>query len=525
MFKNPVTRFLPSAKNSISGVILPNHNWEFPVGSPEWKASYISYRDINTKDDQGHPVVNTPCSYIYVHNRVGPKEDDIVSAKSRERLMMVGESMPDLGDPIIDILDAAKIETSPYHYLTKDGSGKGGFAALSFPSTKCVYNFLGVNAKDAGTPMRQGVLLMPKASYSEFSRLMNIPRMAGQVPVPRDPDWADYLYGDVVNPSRPLEVKTIQRVNPTNEGQRFQSFMFSSNEVSLMGAVNAPVIPVEVLRERLNVFDPDIYNIFTYQQLVDRIVAEGWYPAELVRQACGNRSNIGGSFASGGPNMAPAAAYGSPAPAHSYGAPAGYGGAPYTPPAAYAPPAPSAPPAPPVDEIPMEHKYWCNGAAGVQLMARSEIQTLINSGAGDVMVMAENQVGGWVKASSVGFQTVSAPPVPAAPAPPVAPAPPAAPAPYQPAAAPAAPYQPVSAPAAPYQPAAAESAPWDAPSPAAASASVDPSLASMPYYEELKHLSKRELSALVEEATAKVTCGQLDAEGVARMTTAYALAQ
>ncbi len=47
----------------------------------------------------------------------------------------------------------------------------------------------------------------------------------------------------------------------------------------------------------------------------------------------------------------------------------------------------------------------------------------------------------------------------------------------------------------------------------------------MPFYEELRHLSKRELTALVEEATAKVTCGQLDADGIARMTTAYALAQ
>lgn len=527
MFKTPTTRFLPSAKNMVTGVFLPGFDWgRFPnPNAPEFKTSYTPYRDATSVDETGHPKVLVPCAFIKVHTQVGPKRDDYVSPASREFLYRSENDFGSTEDPLQDIVAAASQESSPWHHLTKEGSVPNSkYPLLQWASTKCVFNVKAVNSKDMGGMPKQGLAFFSKTLLVEFQRLMNIPRMAGQVPVPRDPEWPDYLYGDVTNPNRPVEFRTLQRSNPTNETQKYTGVAFGSNEVNLMGVVSSPVITQEELNNRINIFDPTIYNILSYQELLDKLVADNWIPAELVKLACGAKGNIGGPQHTGQPEMAyqqPAAApYVPQAQVPNYGPSVGHhapaaAAAPYTPQAAAAP---YTPPAPAADSLPMVHNYWVVGDDGVVVLKeRAELQALILARRVDVMLMSEDQTSGWKPATQFGF---ALPVVPtAAPAPPSPPTAPAAPTPPSPPTAPAA-QQPVwtnTAPAAapvqaPYTPP-AEDAPWStggsAQPPATPAASP---LATLPYYSEYAGKSIDELRQSFNEYLSMASQGHMTEE-------------
>lgn len=348
MFRNPVTRFLPSSKTTVSGVIMPLQDWStFPDPLiPQWATSVMAPRSLDERDETGHQLVIVPCAFIDVHSRLGPNGDDFVSPRSRNHLAPVEGTSTE--DPMCDIRACAGLDGSPYIGLTKEGSRPGTkYALLSWPSTKCVFNVHASSVSaTAATNSAQGVLFMPKAAHAEYGRMMNILRSHSQVPVPRDAEWPDYLYGNVCNPNSPLKFTTITRTNPSNTSQTFMGWMFSQNELTLQGAVAMPVIPAEILAARLNLFDSAIYNIPSYQEFLDFIVGGNWLPLELVRQAAGGKGNIGGTPAMGDPAVQQG--YGQqPAPSQGYGAPAAqapqaYGQQPAAP-ASYAPPAQQAP--------------------------------------------------------------------------------------------------------------------------------------------------------------------------------------
>ena len=559
-FRTPTTRFLPSAKNTVTGVILPMFDWDegkHQIGSPQWAVSHVPYRSADSRDEKGHPTVIVPCAFVYIHGRVGPKEDDYVSAISRRDFLMRHEG-DSIEDPLVDIHTLAKKEESRWHYLTKPKTAKDGKdAAIKWPSTRCMFNFFGVSTKEQGQPAKLGALQSSKMAHVEFTRLMNITRMPGQVPVPRDSDWPDYLYGDVTNPNRPLQVTTIQRTAEGNDMTKYTGWMFSSNEVSLMGAVAAPVIPQSILAQRINLWDSATYNILGYQEFLDRIVSEGWYDLELVREACGNKGNIGGVQHTGQPQPGyqPTAqpAY-QPPPTTAY--PQQYPAQPAT--VQYSAPAAV------TDAIPMDHKYWVSGPAGVVEMTADQLRAaVIGSGNASMPVMAGSQVGGWRTAADFGFTppapVYQAPPPPPAPpvyqAPPLPPPPPAPPV-YQAPAQPAAPpmYQPAAPiqqppqqadwgpdgrgtrtpPQQPVYPAvtppayrdpAADDAPWaTAPAPQPEAGQPDPGLSAMPFYAEYQGRSARELNEEVDRLTSLLTSGKLDSDGIARLTTVGALA-
>lgn len=525
MFRQPTNRFLPSAKNTVTGVILPMFSFDedrYKMGTDAWRLSHLPYRSADKKDEKGHNEVLVPCAFVYVHSRMGPREDDFVSALSRKDFLMRRDG-DSIEDPVIDIRAIANQDGGQWKYLTAQGSGKEGGAAVRWPSTKCVFNFVGTSVKDAGQPPKVGPLIMSKTAHPEFVRLMNITRMPGQVPHPRDPEWPDYLYGDVTNPNRPLEVKTIQRISDTNDKQKYTGWMFSHNEVSLMGAINAPVITQEVLRARLDIFDSAIYNILEYQELLDRIVSENWFPIELVRQACGGKGNIGGVQHTGQAQPPRTeqqfraneqhvnAAYPAQQPAPAYQAPQ---------PAPYQPTA--------QDEIPMDHKYWVSGPQGVIEASREQVQSMVNiGGTANFPVMAGNQQGGWRTAADFGFAPPTPPAPPSPPAPPTPPAPPAPPSPPAPPAPPAQQpmYPPVTPP--PHQRLSDDAAPWGppaaAPAPAAPEQPAVSPLTSLPFYDEISRLSAREQSDLLATLTSQLTSGQLDQAGYDRLSTVGAL--
>lgn len=470
-------RFLPSSKNTVTGVMLPLPDWELlaqpgiTVDSPEFRKSWVPLRsqDPNDKDEKGHRTVIAPCAYLPVHQRMGPNGDDFVSPEAYASLFDPTGETHDTADPIADMMKIAKDKSSPYHWMTEDGSAGGGskFALLSYASVRAIYAVLAVSAKEPGAQPKLGFMFLSRASEFDLMALVNIGRMASNVPSPRDPDNPDYLYGDVCNPNRPLVFHTMTKSSPTNVGQRFEGFRFSNNEVTLEGAQEAGAITEEVLKARPIVHDSRHYNISTYEEIVQRMVQENWFRGaeDLIRQACGNRVQIGGTQTGGVPDaLPPGAASGQPqgaaaqgvaaqgtAPAALQGAASGLAqtggppqlggapqfGAPAAPPAGGAPPqfgAPT-PPAPPAQET---RQFWVVSSPGqpAELLAEAALRELVTAGGTGAAVMDKEQTSGWKTAADFGIVPdeipMDPPAPPAQPAPPAPPSPPASP-PAQPA--------------------------------------------------------------------------------------------
>jgi hypothetical protein len=423
MFITPVQRFLPSAKNAVVGALLPLHDLAavnlpgFNPDDPGWKRSVGPWRG-DQADASGHLELAFMPAYVMVHSGVGPNNDDVLSPQSRLNLWVRRGAPSDTDDPAVQILNYAK-GSDRWKHLTEDKSSKDGKkAAIRFPSTKALFNAVGVDAKTTDGRTRQGALILPKAAWAEFTRLMNLGRMQMNVPQPRDPRWPDYLYGNVTDPDNPLKFRTLEKHSATNVGQKFQSFAFSNNEASLNGAESAPRFTEEMLEKRLFLHDAGLYNIPTYDALLRRIIDEAWYPLELVREALGEKANIGGTQAGGG--VAPQAAYAAPQPPQQepqYTPPHMQQAPPPTPVQYGAPPPPPAPQyAPPPPPPVSEDMFWVSSGNGVesQPMARSAVARRVD--AGEQLMLCLNGASVWKSAAESGFVADAIPGIPAAPA-------------------------------------------------------------------------------------------------------------
>jgi hypothetical protein len=298
LFNVPVTRFLASAKNQITGVILPIHDWEYAPGTPEFNVSYKPYRDAAQRDAQGHPALMPIGAFVYVHKNIGRREEDFVSPFGSDLNLFSNGMARSMDDPIIDIINTIRDEKHRWHHLSKDGSGPKGGRLISFPGKMVVMNTFATSSKTPNDPPKVGLLTPSNSALVDYEMQMNVTRPPS-LSQPRDIDWPDYLYGDVTNPNHPVLYNTMIRSNPTNSSQTYTGFFFSNNSMSYDGLRPGPVIPKDVLAQRLNIFDPALYNFLVYQELVDLLLADNCYPPDLIQECCSGKANIGGTPALG----------------------------------------------------------------------------------------------------------------------------------------------------------------------------------------------------------------------------------
>jgi hypothetical protein len=529
-----IARFNPSGKSQIAGIILPMFNHELleqpniSRDSEAFLTGQMPFRSEEIDTETGLPSLYQPCVEIKVHKFVGPKTETFASAKSREYLFMANGTETSTEDPLCDIYGfASKLEdkTHPWYALTQDGSGQNGYAMISWPSSQFVFCADAVDMKATSSATKVGALLLSKAGVIDYLRLMDLGRRPDLCPTPRDPNYPFYLYGNVLDVNHPLKFKTVMKANPSNAGQTFAGFVFSSNEVSLAGSEECGAVSMETLRQRPHIYDAAIYDIMSYKTFLDQMVNEKWFDLELIKAACGGKGDIGGTTQLGNPAVIQQYAAAAPAPPAPPTAPSARvwvcvpGGLPRE-----------------IDETsldaesaahvgllvsrdgqwvaakPEEPKYWVNLPGGTAEFTRSGLQELVNKGfTGQVILTGGEQV--WHPVAEMGFtmpapQAPAAPPAPAAPSAPAAPAAPSAPAaPPAPAApsAPAAPPAP-AAPSAPAAPAAppvgSDSAPWDS------------GAANNPIIQKVNLMTPAELTARRVELTTKLSDGNLtDEEG------------
>jgi hypothetical protein len=307
-------RFLASGKTQITGVLLPIHDFTLNPQEPGFPSSYRAYRDNASIDAQGHPALRPIGAFLRVHKNIGKREDDFVSPLSLANLFQDGVQRS-TDDPIVDIVNTIKDEKHHWHRLSQEGSAPGGRRLIQFPGQTVVMNVYATSSKNPNEQAKVGLMTISASGVTDYDTQMNTTRPA-MIQQPRDPEWPNYLYGDVTHPNHPVVFNTMTRTNPSNSSQTYLGFFFSNNSLSYDGLRPGPVISEQLLAQRINIFDPNLYNFLVYQELVDMLVADQVYPLDLIQEACGGRANILGTPALGIPNPLP-----QQQPAQQWGAP------------------------------------------------------------------------------------------------------------------------------------------------------------------------------------------------------------
>jgi hypothetical protein len=107
---------------------------------------------------------------------------------------------------------------------------------------------------------------------------------------PRDPNWQDFLFGDITHPTTGLEARATTKVATGNNerGIGINTMCFSTGDKTLTGS-NEVAVSQEALAGRYNFFDiENIWNIPHPQTIVDRLIDDNEIPLEFMKEVCGN---------------------------------------------------------------------------------------------------------------------------------------------------------------------------------------------------------------------------------------------
>lgn len=498
---------------------------------PVSPTSFVQYRDpANISPDSGKAAFTDWYYSFKGYKFIGNDGRGFLSPLILERTDKRGV------DPLFDCYHLARNskDNRPEWFALTEKVGDEKNATLEKYRVFCAMNVV----LQAEQNLVNRIAVVTKASLDHMKEHLDV--LCSRQDQPNDPDWPDFLLGDVTSPYHGLWA-TVQKGKFNTAGMEASLFKFSGSKDRLINAVKYPVDPnsawgQEMLAGRYDIGDLErVTRIATAQEILEYIVNDGFLPIELVQEACGPFWDVPESKARR--TSAPTAYQEAPAGGGSF--------APRPPVAQAAAPAPMA--------APSGRQFWVvlpNGTVSAQAMPEAIVRSMVAQNRQNLQVMLVGEQA-WKTAQDFGILVPVAPapapapaPVPAAPpaapqpprmpapagprviapgaptplpppgsspvAPPpmppgapamaqrpVTPPPPAAqrPAPVQPAAPMAPPAAPVAPPAAPTAPAAAPTAPA-APQPPAANQPVQAlSPAEVTEYQELEQLWMQQCAA------------------------------
>lgn len=407
-----VEAMTPSANKGFRGRILPGFDWALSKADAQFGTSWAPYRDASVMSRQTHlPEFTSFFLQVRCYTWFGKEHVRFLSPETRRFLGCVDPNS--MRDPIQDIRRAA-LKDAHYKHLTQRDPNSKDNPVIPFPSQKCLFNVYGDEI--GGQNMRNMIIDVSKKAVEDLQHKLDTFRRASDEVW--DPEWADYMLGDVTNPSTGAAT-TVTSIPSTP--LPFNGFVFNASHTSTGGLQRLPVGP-DILAGRYNLWSEDVLRILSAQEIVDIIVADGMIPYELIERVCGGYANVG-------PEVKQNTVVSSPAytAQHSSAASVASPTASYAPPAAPTAPAPPSAPAAPAQDT----SVWVVGSdSQVTKSSREETQARIDAGESvKVMSLTGSE---WVEPSALGFDSpdaiVQAPVAPAAPAPPAPPAPPSAPA-------------------------------------------------------------------------------------------------
>ena len=433
-FQKGIRYLIPSEKKRVSGRILPARDASMSPEDSAYATSVVPYRDrtsgLRDQDTQTEALAGW-YSAIKGYKYFGRLMANLTSPLSLKALG--GDiSIAEIADPIQDCRALAR-NNPDWKHLTEKPTGPGvDQRAKAVIPRESNFALLNMYAQEERGPWETQLVVVAHQAVEDLKKKLALQTARNQAEV-ADPNWPDYLYGDVTDPQNGFLVNIL----PFKVGAiTVNGFVFGTKENTIEGCRKQPVTP-EILADRRVLFSPKTLRIDTYQDIVNFLVADGTIPYEIIVAACSNMANVPPppkqNVTYSGPQQPQRPAQ--PA-GRMEGMPVGSTGAP-TPPR---PPQASQPPRPPTPPKAAETTFWYVDGSGAACEGpRSVVQNIVDGGV-DPDIMTADQSSGWVKASSLGFKPTPKPPTP--PTPPQAPKPPTPPAPPKPPTPPQAPKPP-----------------------------------------------------------------------------------
>lgn len=293
MFKTKDTslEFL-NGKVEIKGVILPAFDPSLNENDASRPLSYGSYRDTDAVNANGDYELSAWSVSVEGYNFMGNSMQTFISPSILRQ-----------DDPIIDlrkhIYNLRKDGDETYmNLVARPAKADWREFKLALPSTQTMVliNFWGTggNAKaDDVAEKKNRVLMLKPTAWGQLMDDLNKERPAS-VRVPRDPENADYLLGDVTHPDHALEFTTKAIEAKGRTGNTFQAVIVDfGNLVAAPGGgkqlnCKEVTIPENILAGRLDLADCDnVLHIPTYDEIVDMLIEDGMVPFDLINLVCG----------------------------------------------------------------------------------------------------------------------------------------------------------------------------------------------------------------------------------------------
>lgn len=290
--KPGVKLITPSTKTQFKGRILPDFDWDLGSHDKAFATSWRPYRIEGSVDRTGNPILSPFAMTVKAYNYFGATNARFISPAARYYLADDPDtvSKEDMADPAEDIIEVIENSDNPeWRALIERHNSE--YSVISKASYRVFLNMYGYKPDE--NKLHNVVLDVSHAALYDLRDQLNVPSKANDG---RDPDWSQYLLGDVTHPQKGLV--TQARLIQVPGKYKFCGFHFQCQDGD--GArdtlENIKEYPVgsDVLKNRYMLWgDNSVFMFYTYQQLVDYFIEDGSIPLELIKQACAHKANIG----------------------------------------------------------------------------------------------------------------------------------------------------------------------------------------------------------------------------------------
>lgn len=139
---------------------------------------------------------------------------------------------------------------------------------------------------DTHTEMQNRILMLNSAAFEALVEDLDAYRPGNMESI--DPEWPDFLYGDITNPTR--AIKFVSEQAKTNINFTKMSFGTYNRRSGLSYETENLTSNPAILAGRFDLTDVDnIIHIPTYDEVVNQLVIEGTVPYELIAEVCGKK--------------------------------------------------------------------------------------------------------------------------------------------------------------------------------------------------------------------------------------------
>lgn len=268
----------------VRGLILPAFDPDLSINDLSRQMSVGSYRttaiDPKTSYNELSAWMITVKGYSYYGNNCST----FISPS------MVGEI-----DPIIELRKEVYRRKNrgdnSLEWLVKAGPAKTDKTYLPGTTGLTLMNVWSANtnekAKDA-QEVKNRILVLKQTAVDKLINDLNDSHPAA-IAVPRDPNWKEFLFGDITDPSNAVEwgVTSSKTTNGGAAAVLTLGNKMATPQGMVLNCVSKP-IPQEALAGRYDLADlVNVLHIPTTEEVIELLVDEGAVPYEFICDVCG----------------------------------------------------------------------------------------------------------------------------------------------------------------------------------------------------------------------------------------------